>query len=162
MRRCARGVIDATRVRTVNDGGIGGGGEEMTPSRKRPASPEAPRRLVQLLDIDGDDVPCVNYKKLLKEQGGNTYSRGGGDGVGSSAEKAEDPMRRRNEPGMKSPKSLLESGATGGGGHMAAVIRRIEALYQGGRGNASSDEDEEEEEEENLSLIHISEPTRPY
>ena len=128
------------------------GGEEMTPSRKRPASPEAPRRLVQLLDIDGDDVPCVNYKKLLKEQGGNTYSRGGGDGVGSSAEKAEDPMRRRNEPGMKSPKSLLESGATGGGGHMAAVIRRIEALYQGGRGNASSDEDEEEDEEENSEI----------
>ena len=124
----------------------------MTPSRKRPASPDAPRRLVQLLDIDGDDVPCVNYKKLLKEQGGNTYSRGGGDGVGSSAEKAEDPMRRRNEPGMKSPKSLLESGATGGGGHMAAVIRRIEALYQGGRGNASSDEDEEEEEEENSEI----------
>ena len=152
MRRCARGVIDATRVRTANDGGIGGGGEEMTPSRKRPASPEAPRRLVQLLDIDGDDVPCVNYKKLLKEQGGNTYSRGGGDGVGSSAEKAEDPMRRRNEPGMKSPKSLLESGATGGGGHMAAVIRRIEALYQGGRGNASSDEDEEEDEEENSEI----------
>ena len=72
--------------------------------------------------------------------------------MGSSAEKAEDPMRRRNEPGMKSPKSLLESGATGGGGHMAAVIRRIEALYQGGRGNASSDEDEEEDEEENSEI----------
>ncbi|OUS42656.1 hypothetical protein BE221DRAFT_62278 [Ostreococcus tauri] len=108
----------------------------MTPSRARGKSPDAPRRLVQTLDVDGDDVPCVNYKKLLREQGGADAR--------TSAEKGKD----RAEPTVKSPRSLLEGGATGGGGHMAAVIRRIEALYQGGRGNASSDEDEEEEDKE--------------
>jgi len=98
-------------------------------------SPDAPRRLVMTLDVDGEEVPCVNYKKLLREQGGVARER-------------EDKAKERSGPAAKSPRSLLENGATGGGGHMAAVIRRIEALYQGGRGNASSDDDEDDEDED--------------
>ena len=111
----------------------------MTPARRRDASPAAPRRLVQLLDIDGEDVPCVNYKKLLREQSGETRA--------SAEKEAKQKSATASEAAMKSPKSLLESGGAGGGGHMAAVIRRIEALYQGGPGNASSDDEEDDDED---------------
>jgi|UniRef100_A0A7S1ENK8 hypothetical protein len=120
-------------------------------------SPNAPRRLVVRLDLSADDVPCVNYKKLLKEQGGGASARSEKDSAKSSAEKrARDAIEAKKTSGG-GPAALLEP--TNTGGHMAAVIRRIEALYQGGRGEASSDDedesgesgesgDEEEEEEE--------------
>ena len=114
----------------------------MTPMRAR-ASPAAPRRLVVSLDLDAEDVPCVNYKKLLKEQGGAGASSRPSAEKGSSEKLAREAAAERMKDGHS---SLLEA-PTGGGGHMAAVIRRIEALYQGGRGNASSDEEEDEEED---------------
>ena len=113
----------------------------MTPARRGGGSPAAPRRLVQLLDVDGEDVPCVNYKKLLREQSGETRASAEKEAKQKSA------TATASEAAMKSPKSLLESGGAGGGGHMAAVIRRIEALYQGGPGNASSDDEEDYDED---------------
>ena len=113
----------------------------MTPARRGGGCPAAPRRLVQLLDVDGEDVPCVNYKKLLREQSGETRASAEKEAKQKSA------TATASEAAMKSPKSLLESGGAGGGGHMAAVIRRIEALYQGGPGNASSDDEEDDDED---------------
>lgn len=82
----------------------------MTPARRRGGSPAAPRRLVQLLDIDGEDVPCVNYKKLLREQSGETRASAEKEAKQKSA------TATASEAAMKSPKSLLESGGAGGGG----------------------------------------------
>ena len=107
------------------------------------SSPNAPRRLVVTLDLSADDVPCVNYKKLLKEQGGGGTTKD--DTAKSSAEKrARDAVEARKT--SSSHPALLEP--TNTGGHMAAVIRRIEALYQGGRGEASSDDDEDDDDDE--------------
>jgi len=84
----------------------------------------------------------VNYKKLLREQGKTTST----SNEKSSAEKRKREALEARKNVQKGTSALLEG--TNQGGHMAAVIRRIEALYQGGRGGGSSDDEDEEEEDE--------------
>ena len=89
----------------------------------------------------------INYKKLVKEQTGIS--------VKEQMKKKKEKEEKMGDAQNANPSDkMLET--NGGGGHMAAVIRRIEALYQGGvqagddsdSSEGSSSEEESEEEEE--------------
>ena len=86
----------------------------------------------------------MNYKKLVQEQTGISLreQRKDKEKMNDSTTNEQQQQRQKQQQGM------LET--NGGGGHMANVIKRIEALYQGGvrNGDDSSDEEDEESSDE--------------
>ena len=97
------------------------------------------RRYVKL-DLAADAVPVINYKKLKREQ----------DAPASAPRPAgatRDPMLEGGAAPPPNPRALAHMGGPqpgdggGAGNHMAAVIRRIEAIYSAPRFDDSDEDD---------------------
>jgi hypothetical protein len=121
------------------------------PNRHADPTPTLPNPPVHhshvVLDLHGDAVPVINYKKLKRSLDASAPSAGHGRNGNGGA--ARDPMMvGKDAPPAPGAAAAARMGGglapgDGSGNHMAAVIRRIEGFYSAPRCDDSDDDEGE-------------------